>query len=293
MLSENLTDRLYIHWYIMISGARSFPFKTVHFNCLLYYKLISCFEELFFSSPTSWGGRKAIWWAKIDSGKHNLPIPINCFPPPSCHPEIAILYPSLLHPLFLLDRSALDLKHDKQERIVKLSRDITAESKKIIFLLHRITWWVTELNMASCWAVLECWFQMMQIGRSWLHASLNMVSTFIWWKKSVEVLGWWRFSKTRCRWPALLSTPLSRGGKSDVSVCPKVLNEQFGQRDIGVTVLSVTCATERALNGAAVVLFPLFTELGQRNRSKLSEFMDRLPLQWLAILSGSTGTGMV
>ena len=113
-----------------------------------------------------------------------------------------------------------------------------------------------------------------------------MVSTFIWWKKSVEVLGWWRFSKTRCRWPALLSTPLSRGGKSDVSFCPKVLNEQFGQRDIGVTVLSVTCATERALDGAAVVLFPLFTELGQRNRSKLSEFMDRLPLQWLAILSG-------
>ena len=65
-----------------------------------------------------------------------------------------------------------------------------------------------------------------------------------------------------------------------------MLNEQFGQRDIGVTVLSVTCATERALDGAAVVLFPLFTELGQRNRSKLSEFMDRLPLQWLAILSG-------
>ena len=29
------------------------------------------------------------------------------------------------------------------------------------------------------------------------------------------------------------------------------------------------------------------------NYSKLSEFMDRLPLQWLAILSGSTGTGMV
>ena len=50
-------------------------------------------------------------------------------------------------------------------------------------------------------------------------------------------------------------------GKSDVSDCPKVLNEQFGQRDIGVTVLSVTCATERALNGAAVVLFPLFTDL--------------------------------
>ncbi|KAG8235268.1 hypothetical protein J437_LFUL014268 [Ladona fulva] len=30
----------------------------------------------------------------------------------------------------------LDLKHDKHERIVKLSRDITIESKRIIFLLH-------------------------------------------------------------------------------------------------------------------------------------------------------------
>jgi predicted translin family RNA/ssDNA-binding protein len=34
----------------------------------------------------------------------------------------------------------LDAKHDKHERLVKLSRDITAESKKVIFLLHRITW---------------------------------------------------------------------------------------------------------------------------------------------------------
>ena len=41
-------------------------------------------------------------------------------------------------------------------------------------------------------------------------------------------------------------------GKSDVSVCPKVLNEQFGLRDIGVTVFSVTCATERALNGGGL-----------------------------------------
>ncbi|PIK39595.1 putative translin-associated protein X [Apostichopus japonicus] len=33
----------------------------------------------------------------------------------------------------------LDTKHDKYERIVKLSRDITIESKRIIFLLHRIS----------------------------------------------------------------------------------------------------------------------------------------------------------
>ena len=33
----------------------------------------------------------------------------------------------------------LDSKHDKHERIFKLSRDITVESKRTIFLLHRIT----------------------------------------------------------------------------------------------------------------------------------------------------------
>jgi hypothetical protein len=32
----------------------------------------------------------------------------------------------------------LDFKHDKHERIVKLSRDITIESKRIIFLLHTL-----------------------------------------------------------------------------------------------------------------------------------------------------------
>lgn len=30
----------------------------------------------------------------------------------------------------------LDEKHDRYERIVKLSRDITIESKRIIFALH-------------------------------------------------------------------------------------------------------------------------------------------------------------
>lgn len=32
----------------------------------------------------------------------------------------------------------LDEKHDRYENIVKLSRDITIESKRIIFLLHSI-----------------------------------------------------------------------------------------------------------------------------------------------------------
>ena len=76
--------------------------------------------------------------AKMDSRKYNLPPEL-----PRVASEVARnrFYPSLLS---RLPSSALDLKHDKQERIVKLSRDITAESKKIIFLLHRITWWATE-----------------------------------------------------------------------------------------------------------------------------------------------------
>lgn len=32
----------------------------------------------------------------------------------------------------------LDDKHDRYERIIKLSRDITIESKRIIFLLHTV-----------------------------------------------------------------------------------------------------------------------------------------------------------
>lgn len=32
----------------------------------------------------------------------------------------------------------LDDKHDRYERVVKLSRDITIESKRLIFLLHTI-----------------------------------------------------------------------------------------------------------------------------------------------------------
>ncbi|XP_071833134.1 translin-associated protein X-like isoform X1 [Apostichopus japonicus] len=40
---------------------------------------------------------------------------------------------------FSVFQQELDTKHDKYERIVKLSRDITIESKRIIFLLHRIS----------------------------------------------------------------------------------------------------------------------------------------------------------
>uniref|UniRef100_A0A1D5RLR0 Translin-associated factor X n=1 Tax=Mus musculus TaxID=10090 RepID=A0A1D5RLR0_MOUSE len=49
---------------------------------------------------------------------------------------------SLSSPVMLAFKSfqqELDARHDKYERLVKLSRDITVESKRTIFLLHRIT----------------------------------------------------------------------------------------------------------------------------------------------------------
>jgi hypothetical protein len=39
---------------------------------------------------------------------------------------------------FMLYRKELDNKHDRHERLVKMSRDITIEAKRIIFLLHNI-----------------------------------------------------------------------------------------------------------------------------------------------------------
>ncbi|KAM9809656.1 translin-associated protein X isoform X1 [Syngnathus typhle] len=40
---------------------------------------------------------------------------------------------------FKVFQMELDTKHDKYERLVKLSRDVTIESKRTIFLLHRVT----------------------------------------------------------------------------------------------------------------------------------------------------------
>ncbi len=40
---------------------------------------------------------------------------------------------------FLIYQTELDTRHDKYERLVKLSRDVTIESKRIIFLLHRLS----------------------------------------------------------------------------------------------------------------------------------------------------------
>ncbi|XP_043932977.1 translin-associated protein X isoform X2 [Protopterus annectens] len=47
--------------------------------------------------------------------------------------------PSAMKKLFFCFQRELDQRHDKYERLVKLSRDITIESKRTIFLLHRIS----------------------------------------------------------------------------------------------------------------------------------------------------------
>ena len=55
--------------------------------------------------------------------------------------------------LFQQYQNELDCSHDKRERLVKLSRDITIQSKRIIFLLHRalsLTDKSPVLNEAEC-----------------------------------------------------------------------------------------------------------------------------------------------
>lgn len=40
---------------------------------------------------------------------------------------------------FYTYQADLDKKHDRYERLVKLSRDVTIESKRVIFLLQRVS----------------------------------------------------------------------------------------------------------------------------------------------------------
>ncbi|KAF5900357.1 translin-associated protein X, partial [Clarias magur] len=47
--------------------------------------------------------------------------------------------PSLVFEAFKVFQQELDTRHDKYERLVKLNRDVTIESKRTIFLLHRVT----------------------------------------------------------------------------------------------------------------------------------------------------------
>ncbi|KAG8979854.1 hypothetical protein FRB90_007870, partial [Tulasnella sp. 427] len=46
--------------------------------------------------------------------------------------------PSAVHAAFESFRDELDQHHDRRERLIKTSRDVTILSKKIIFSLHRL-----------------------------------------------------------------------------------------------------------------------------------------------------------
>ncbi|XP_072533631.1 translin-associated protein X [Salminus brasiliensis] len=57
----------------------------------------------------------------------------------SVHKTDDSVIPSDVISAFRVFQQELDTRHDKYERLVKLSRDITIESKRTIFLLHRVT----------------------------------------------------------------------------------------------------------------------------------------------------------
>ena len=72
--------------------------------------------------------------------------------------EITCLSPQALetHTLFQQYHNELDCSHDKRERLVKLSRDITIQSKRIIFLLHRA---LSSTDKNSVLTEADCKFQ--------------------------------------------------------------------------------------------------------------------------------------
>ncbi|KAL1502265.1 hypothetical protein ABEB36_007431 [Hypothenemus hampei] len=67
----------------------------------------------------------------------------------------------LITKMFKSFAAELDQKHDRYERIVKLSRDITIESKRIIFLLHSIN---TELDEKKNSVLLEAESRLLNIS---------------------------------------------------------------------------------------------------------------------------------
>ena len=50
----------------------------------------------------------------------------------------AAIVPAYIRTAFADYATTLDARHDRQERITKADRDVRIESKRIIFLLHRI-----------------------------------------------------------------------------------------------------------------------------------------------------------
>lgn len=74
----------------------------------------------------------------VGTGAHEQLLWLMLYALPVCYIHVIITLVTVM-----IDSAAfqleLDTRHDKYERLVKLSRDITIESKRTIFLLHRFT----------------------------------------------------------------------------------------------------------------------------------------------------------
>lgn len=74
---------------------------------------------------------------------------------------------------FQLFQQELDKKHNKWERIVKLSRDITIESKRLIFHLHRIDI-VSSNTEAKLKIISEAEKKRMDISEKWKQVAIEL-----------------------------------------------------------------------------------------------------------------------
>jgi hypothetical protein len=73
-------------------------------------------------------------------------------------------------PMFLNFRAELDEHHDRRERVIKASRDVTAASKKMIFSLQRYVCVCSEVsrNLPAC--LPACLFEILHLHlTSWIH----------------------------------------------------------------------------------------------------------------------------
>jgi len=123
-------------WFCADPGCKKRNTKTVDTcqQCGMSAKMSRGFQKRRGASRNFQGGggaggrgdRKGSWggWNRNNMDRRKKPALIDSEDP------VQNMFGQLCH--------ALNYRHDKRERIVKLSRDITIESKRIIFCLHRI-----------------------------------------------------------------------------------------------------------------------------------------------------------
>lgn len=73
-------------------------------------------------------------------------------------------------------RAELDAKHDKYEAIVKISRDITVESKRTIFLLHRVDILNTDPHSREG-VIGEVEIKVSSLSKKWYNLATELKNT--------------------------------------------------------------------------------------------------------------------